>query len=525
MQSRPAWWSAPARRPRLTAAIAAVIVLALAVRAIDPLPVGAMYDDGLYVILAKSLATGHGYRWLNLPGAPPATHFPPGYPAVLSLLWRAFPAFPANVLAFKALNAVLLAIAAASLVLFAHRRLRLEPAAAAVVAIVGCAAIPTLVLSTVVMSETLFLAVLCVVLPVADRMVEAPRRAWEPLLLGVLVAALTMVRTHGIALAVAIVIALAMRRRWREVGMFVAAFVLCMAPWQLWQTVHRGAVPVAMRGSYESYGGWLAHGFGAAGAALAGRTLARTGMELFANVVVMAGAGLPMVARAIAAFGALLLVGLGMARLRRLSVVTFLFLGAYLAIVLLWPFAPSRFVWGIWPLLTMVVALGIAGVWRWRPNVAPLRVARVAGGVIVATVLCGYATYTIRGYRGRWWSSIPRQAGAIARPLVRWTIQHTRPDDVVASNAEPLVYLYTGRPSVPVASLSIDEYFAPPSVAARVGVLRSILHAYPVDAVVVMANDSVSAAARTLASGPTPELVLRDSIPNGIVFARSPTFR
>ena len=522
-QSR--WWSAPVRRPGVAAALASLVVLAVALRAIEPLPVGVMYDDGLYVILAKSLATGQGYRWLNIPGAPPATHYPPGYPAVLSLVWRAFPSFPANVLAFKVLNAVLLALTAASLVQLASRRLRFSAGAAAITAVVGCAAIPTLVLTTLVMSETLFLAALCPLLLFGERVVDGGRRNWEPILLGGLAAALCMVRTHGIAFAGAMVLALAMRRRWRDVVLFGIPFVACMAPWQIWQSVHQGSVPVVMQGSYASYGAWLAHGFESAGLALAGRTISRTSTELFANVVVMAGAGLPLVARAIAAFGALLLFGIGMARMRRLSQVTFLFVCAYLGIVLIWPFSPSRFVWGIWPVLTLVVAFGIAVVWEWRPGTISLQAARVAAGVVVAAVFCGYATYTTRGYRGHWWSSIPRHAGQVTRPLVRWTMQHTQPNEVVASNDEPLLYLYTGRQSVPVGSLSVDEYFSPPSVAARMDALRSILHAFPIDAVAVMANDSVSAAARTLAAGASPELVLRDSIPNGVIFAPSSTLR
>ena len=62
--------------------IAAAVVLLVALAVIDTLPVGVAQDDGWYLILAKSLATGQGYRWINLPGAPAATHFPPGYPAI-----------------------------------------------------------------------------------------------------------------------------------------------------------------------------------------------------------------------------------------------------------------------------------------------------------------------------------------------------------------------------------------------------------------------------------------------------------
>jgi hypothetical protein len=383
------------------------------------------------------------------------------------------------------------------------------------------------VLSTLVMSETLFLAVLCLLLPFADRVTAGPvgRQAaatsiqWEPWALGALVAALTMVRTHGVAFAAAIALTLALRRRWRMLAAFAIAFVACLAPWEIWQSINQGAVPLAMRGSYESYGGWLAHGLTASGAALTMQTVARTSTELFANVVVMAGAGMPLAPRLTAALGAVFLFGLGMARLSRGSMVAFWFVVAYLAIVLVWPFTPSRFVWAIWPLVTLAVALGVAALWRWRPSAKPLALARVAAGIAVATVCWGYATYTARGYRGHWWSSIPRQAGAITRPLVRWTLQHTAPDAVVASNAEPLLYLYTGRRSVPVASLTVDEYFTTPTVASRMSVLESILQAYPVDAVAVMANDSVSAAARALAQGPAPQLVLRDSIPNGVIFA------
>ena len=74
-----------ARRVTLVAAsLTGVIVLLVGLAAIDSLPVGVFYDDGMYVVLAKSIATGHGLHWLNVPGAPPATHFPPGYPLLLA---------------------------------------------------------------------------------------------------------------------------------------------------------------------------------------------------------------------------------------------------------------------------------------------------------------------------------------------------------------------------------------------------------------------------------------------------------
>ena len=94
-----------ALRERHWAMLTAVIALAVTMAAFQPLPVGVWVDDGHYVILARALATGEGYRYLNLPGAPFATHFPPGYPAFLAVLTRLVPAFPTNVRVFPRMEA------------------------------------------------------------------------------------------------------------------------------------------------------------------------------------------------------------------------------------------------------------------------------------------------------------------------------------------------------------------------------------------------------------------------------------
>ena len=70
----------PMPSERLTHALLVVLVLVVAILTVAPWPVGAFQDDAMYTVLAKSLAEGKGYRFLNLPGEPNATHFPPGYP-------------------------------------------------------------------------------------------------------------------------------------------------------------------------------------------------------------------------------------------------------------------------------------------------------------------------------------------------------------------------------------------------------------------------------------------------------------
>ena len=45
------------------------------------------FDGAGYAMLAEALATGEGYRDVALPEPTRHTHFPPGYPAALALLW------------------------------------------------------------------------------------------------------------------------------------------------------------------------------------------------------------------------------------------------------------------------------------------------------------------------------------------------------------------------------------------------------------------------------------------------------
>src|SRR4051812_11429235 len=63
---------------------------------------GLFKDYGWYVVLAKSLATGQGYKLINL-----TDHgqyfYPPVFPFLLSLLYRILPEFPRNVPLLKSL--------------------------------------------------------------------------------------------------------------------------------------------------------------------------------------------------------------------------------------------------------------------------------------------------------------------------------------------------------------------------------------------------------------------------------------
>ena len=132
-------------------------------------------------MLAKALATGDGFRMINMPGAPHATHFPPGYPLLLAALWKLFPSFPDNIVVFKFVNALFLAATAIGTYRFSRSRLGLEPLGAF---IAGGRwhdlVVVVLMITGVVLSEPLYMLLVIPTLFVAERAAEDGEPAHRP---------------------------------------------------------------------------------------------------------------------------------------------------------------------------------------------------------------------------------------------------------------------------------------------------------------------------------------------------------
>ena len=503
-----------ATRPWMMTLLVGAAVLVVGIALVDGLPVGATNDDGMYVILAKSLATGHGYRWLNLPGTPAATHFPPGYPLVLALLWLMAPVFPANVILFKLANALFMAVAAAATFSLARRRLEMSDAAAAAVTLGATLGIPMLTLSTIVMSEALFLALLVPALILAERICQQGGKLRDTCMLALLAAAATLVRTHGVALVGAILLALALRRRYRDVAVVGGVVLAVLAPWQFWVSIHSSTVPFAMRGMYDSYGGWLVAGFRTDGVALLGRTIGRTTNELASMFATLVAPSLPGVLRLLALGVLLTSFVVGARELWRRAPVTAACLAFYVAIVIVWPFSPTRFVWGVWPLVMLLPVLAARRALTWEPAGPTTRAFRATALVCCVLLACGYSSYNLRGYRHQWWASVPRSVSGAGRQLMLWVGTHTPRDAIVATEVESAVYLYTGRQSVPVSTFTVQEYFTPRTARENAAAMREIIGRYRPQAVVVTST-RMRDAVRELALETPPALAVVDTFPAG----------
>jgi len=535
--------------PWCVAVAAAVAVLS----AIGPWPVGVFQDDGVYMVLAKSLATGEGYRYLNIPGSPNATHYPPAYPAFLAVLWKAFPAFPQNVALFKMANAAWLAGAATLWFRFARKQLALGAVTSGVSVALFTACAPVVLLSVMVLSEPMFLCLLALAVLTAERAASSGR-VRDAALAGAAAVALSMVRTLGILVVPAALLVLAWRRQWRAGIVLGLVAVLGSIPWQWWVAAHAAEVPPVYLGKYGSYSGWLVDAVRQDGVVFL-RDVAWTNLK---NLVAQGWAStatdtLLAPVRHVTSVGLAFFFGMGLGALARKAPVTAWFLFGYLAVVVIWPFAPARFTWGVWPLVGLVYAMAMTAVWRWgreggecegevvvrgalpsnsMPSGAeytsiPARASSAAhllrpvGVAALAALLTGYGGYNYLGVTRDWWTVVQKSVADRARPLAEWVVANTDSSAVIATDDDVLIHLYTGRRAIPNVAFTPQEHLRPQTPEFATQSLTSVLDTYQVD-FVLASTEYGTFAVNGLLRARTPRIRILSTLPTGAAFATLP---
>jgi hypothetical protein len=441
-QAIPAGWLKWFWRALLLAAVAAIAWLygiALSAPA-----VATFHDDGIYLVTARALAEGAGYRITSLPEAPPQTKYPIFYPWLLSLVWRFSPAFPDNVPYLKAVS-----LSATALWLsITWQWLRLSGAGRLVAAVIVALTVvsPWVVyLATSTLSEPVFAALLMGTVLTLTRVEQSALPAWKPCLAaGALAGACALTRSAGVVVVGAGLAWLAVRRQWAGLFTFSVTSGAALIPWAIWVV---GAPAEATDGYYSAsiYAAWNV---------LLGYEWPQKLTVTLINALAMAASpisiwGLPtspgivvLVALAGAAG-----VTVGLWRLRRQPATAVVV--ALLGLHLLWVWPPTRFIVPLVPLLLWAV-------WQCRPR-------RVEFAVLLA--LCLGVTSTWRSSEivraaletGTMW---PMAEGAEdwrrLHPLLDWLRVQTAPDAIVTGNLDPLYYLYSDRRAV--RAFSADPY-------------------------------------------------------------------
>ena len=467
------------RLDKLAPWLASALVFAVAVWASQPYAVGVFHDDGVYVVLAKALAGGEGFRYLNLPGAPIATHYPPAYPLLLAGLWKLAPVFPENIQVLQLANAVALACTAFGVWVFARHILSWTQPAAMAATLVGTLSYPLLGLSGHLLSETLFAAVLFPSLVLAERAAANGGRRRDVVLAGATAGLLTLVRTLGIALVGATVIVLAFRRKWRHAAIAAIAAAVVLLPWQWFVAAHDREIVGVLRGKYASYVPWLIDGL-RNGIGFVGATAVANVREinaLLADRFSLSDHALP---RLMTGLVAAIFTIAGVFRVARRAPVTAMFIGFYIAILLIWPFTPWRFFYAVWP----IVILSFGETIRWLAAERDKSVAASVGLVFASVLALGVVREESRAYRQRSWYQPAQTAAGSVAPMLRWIASNSTPDDVVLVEAEQIVYLFTGRRAMPPQPFTAADYLVRPPIGATTESLREVLSEFPVTLVV-----------------------------------------
>lgn len=469
------------------AALAALITLVAGMATITSDLIGVYFDDAIYLLVAKGIAEGHGYVYPQLPGMPPAIHYPPVWPGLLALVWKLGPAWPANVGLLKAINPIVLAAAAYGGTLAGQRLFGLRAWAAACLIVVATVSVPMQVLTNVLLSEPLFAALLFPTVLVAERLrVEGGWRL--AVAAAVLAALLVLTRTIAGAFVLATGLVLLLERRYRDAVVYGAVVAVLLAPWQYFVWRHSVGFPDILRGSYGPYLEWVSQGYRELGPGfvmdVAKKNLADTWhfvgamtSPLLAETVFR-----PMSAALATAF-TLLGIVTGLARPRERIMA--LGLGVYLAIVLVWPFQTDRFVWAAWPVL-LLFALGGVRFLHARAGHQALRWSAAVAGALLVT---GYLTYNVRGISRGWISTASGSMSERSLAVVQRINSAPELDSaVIATEATPLVGLYTGNLVVPVERLDVSDHLAKKTPEQSAAVLQAVETTFTPDAYVFMSG-------------------------------------
>jgi hypothetical protein len=425
--------------------------------------VGAFNDDGVYVMLGKSLARGTGYRLTYLVGAPVAVKYPPGLPALLAIPWALGGTLGAVRTTVAILNPIACGVAASLIWWIGRRDLALARIPLAIAAIGPFLLDQSIQYYSIPLTEPYFLLGWAAAAALTATVTSIP----GAVALGLVLAATTLFRSAGLVLIPACLAALALRRApWRVVAVGAACAV---APLIAWGVVHGRLIaegPLSSSPDEVSY--WTLIPFGSA--QLPGYLVHVLWNNARVYLLELSGtlAG-PVVVGHMLVLAWLAAVSVGGIWSWRRAPAIALTVAASLAVVLAWPFAQDRLLLPVIPFAGLLAAFAIdGGTKRLAPR---LRIAAPLGLAMVSLVV-GLRQVELRRVaaasfvEGR---TPPQRDGSIffvlasnsryIAGLSEWIRAHTTPQDRLLVDSPSGIYLYSGRLTAPASPAEPD--FAP----------------------------------------------------------------
>ena len=464
-QAPPAAPDEPSRSRRLAveAAVVGLLVIAghLLFRLSRDFLIGALNDDAVYVVLGKAIAQGDGYRSIHLVGAPLQVRYPPALPLLLAVPW----ALVGTLGAVRATVAVLHPIvsgAAAGLVWWVGRdRLELSPAPLALCAVAPFLLDPLIQYFNIPLTEPYLVlgwaGALAIAPPLFAPATLSDARPGRAVALGLVLAATALFRTAAVALVPAVLLALALHRRWKEAAACAAAVLVPLGAWQGLQLYWSARGPLSSQPDDLSYGRWLGVTGPVALSGYAVRTIAANVVVYVHRMAAYLFSSQPI--GVVVVLAAVVAVAVACVRLRWSQTALVLTTLSVTALTLMWPFTQGRLLLPLLPFLGLLAASTVDVAARRAP-------VRLRWGVPLALGLAALAV-TLRQVDLREAAARSFQTGVLPPPedlsptlilavqsrhihlLAGWIRTHTTSEDRLMVDAPAGTYLYTGRRTVP----------------------------------------------------------------------------
>jgi hypothetical protein len=444
---------------------------------------GVYHDDAIYVITAKALAQGEGYRLIDLPNAPLQTKYPILYPALLAIIWKIWPSFPENLLAMQGLSLLAGAGTVALAYLFLVRFGYTSRGVALVAALFCATSAFFLYFCTLTLSETPYALISILALWAIEKQTRFSNdKPGVQIALGLLLALPFLTRVIGLVLIPAGLLSLCLaRRRIRWVSLGAALIIL---PWIFWMLVGLQWTPNQVNTYYTNYGSWWSS-FGLV-------NLSRLFLvNLLYTTVSIAKISFELLNKIVQQFGITIticsLIGLisilEIFRQIKYNRILVYYLVGYLSVIILWPWPPSRFIIPILPFLLAYLFKDISKLFQNYLSIINKKLLIILSlsvlmGINLSSIYqigkinrtMHYPYPTTLNYPVSWLSY---------SSIFHWVNNHTQPDDVIASGLDTMVYLYTGRRAFrPFAMNPISLFYLKDSRPMATATLIRILKDY-----------------------------------------------
>jgi hypothetical protein len=464
--------------PWIAGLVSLAIAAAIYVLRVDHV-VGLAVDDAWYVLLAKALATGQGYTLINAPTPNLMPFYPPGFPFLLSLVFRIAPNFPANLPLLKAVSVIAMLLAGVVSCWYFVRVRELPYYLALSISAAAVIAPPIVFISTsLVMSEPVFMLAQLLAITLVElgvKLKDNPR-AWGWIALGAACTSFAMlVRTMAISLVAGVILYLLWKRMWRGAAIFLGVVVLLYGPWMIYTRTH--APTLEQR---REQNGYIVQDYATqfwqrrAGSISSGTiTVELLPDRVWNNLTEMGlrDAGELLVARfyyalqddglagALSFFMALFILAGYLATVRTRLTLAEIVIPISLGIILIWPWETFRFVMPLTPLLVYYFLIGVRLIYylHLRLRQEP-RQPSWKGLTAVALLLALINIYGNVSYLSRKFSSVASERPEFLRVFddnmkaLDFMKRGLAYEGVIATDNPAIINLFTGR-----HTLALDE--------------------------------------------------------------------